>query len=269
LSPPALSGIASAFDKSNTVDLLTGGPTANPKPSLSNGVPTIYTSQTPTELIVFKGQPDFVPVIGTQLLWASNTTNDVLIDTTNNNYYLLLAGRWFRGPGLTGPWTFVASNALPPDFSKIPNTSLAGAVLPSVAGTPEAQEALIANTIPQTATVPRVNGPKFTPTFDGAPQYATIEGTPLSYVNNSSVPIIRVDASSYFAVASGVWFSATQITGPWVVAASVPAVIYTIPVSSSVHYVTYVRIYDATPTVVYVGYTPGYLGTVVSPYGTV
>jgi hypothetical protein len=218
---------------------------------------------------VFKGQPDFTPVVGTQLLWASNTTNDVLIDTTNNNYYVLLSGRWFRGPGINGPWTFVAANALPPDFAKIPPHALAGAVLPSVAGTPQAQEAMIANTIPQTATVPRVNGPKFTPTFDGAPQYAQIEGTPLSYVYNSSVPIIRVDASSYFAVASGVWFSATQITGPWVVAASVPAVIYTIPVSSSVHYVTYVRIYDATPTVVYVGYTPGYLGTVVSPYGTV
>ena len=29
------------------------------------------------------------------------------------------------------------------------------------------------------------------------------------------------------------------------------------------YYVTYVRIYEATPTVVYVGYTPGYLGTVV------
>ena len=32
---------------------------------------------------------------------------------------------------------------------------------------------------------------------------------------------------------------------------------------------TYVRIYEATPNYVYVGYTPGYMGTVVSPYGTV
>ena len=72
-------------------------------------MPTIYTSQVPTELIVFKGQPDFVPIVGTQLLWASNTTSDVLIDTANNNYYVLLAGRWFRvGRRSTGPWTFVA-----------------------------------------------------------------------------------------------------------------------------------------------------------------
>jgi hypothetical protein len=58
--------------------------TFDPKPSLANGVPTIYTSQAPTELIVFKGEPDFVPIVGTQLLWASNTTSDVLIDTSNS-----------------------------------------------------------------------------------------------------------------------------------------------------------------------------------------
>ena len=83
-------------------------------------MPTIYTSQVPAELIVFKGQPDFVPIVGTQLLWAANTTSDVLIDTTNNNYYVLMSGRWFRAPRLTGPWTFVASNALPADFAQHP-----------------------------------------------------------------------------------------------------------------------------------------------------
>jgi hypothetical protein len=261
--------IAKELAKSGVVDLLDGGAKANPKPSLARGVPTIYTSQAPTELIVFKGQPDFVPIVGTQLLWASNTTNDVLIDTTDSNYYVLLAGRWFRSAQLTGPWTFVASNALPAGFAQIPPSSLAGAVLPSVAGTPQAQEAVIANSIPQTATVPRNNGPKFTPSFDGPPQYNQVPGTPLTYVVNASVPVIQVTASSYFAVSAGVWFTSSALTGPWVVAASVPSVMYTIPPSSPIYYVTYVRIYEATPQVVYVGYTPGYLGTVVEPSGTV
>ena len=91
------------LSKTGIVDLLDGGPKANPKPSLANGVPTIYTSQVPTELIVFKGQPDFVPIVGTQLLWASNTTSDVLIDTANNNYYVLMSGRWFRAAGAHRP----------------------------------------------------------------------------------------------------------------------------------------------------------------------
>src|SRR5262249_43251589 len=158
-----------------------------------------------------------------------------------------LAGRWFSSASLSGPWTFVASNALPPDFAKIPPSALAGAVLPSVAGTPQAQEAVIANTIPQTATVPLKNGPKFTPTFDGPPQYPQIPSTPLTYVATSSAPLIQVSPTSYYAVQSGVWFTATQLTGPWVVATSVPAVIYTIPPSSPLYYVTYVRIYEATP----------------------
>ena len=261
--------IAQELSKEGVVDLLDGGPKANPKPSLANGVPTIYTSQVPTELVVFKGQPDFVPIVGTQLLWASNTTSDVLISTANNNYYALLAGRWFTAQNLSGPWTFVANDALPADFAKIPAQSLAGAVLPTVAGTPQAKEAVIENSIPQTATVPLKNGPKFTPNFNGPPKLAPIPGTALSSVQNSSEPIIEVTPSSYYAVVSGVWFTAAQLTGPWTIATSVPAVIYSIPPSSPVYYVTYVRIYEATPQYVYVGYTPGYLGTVVSPYGTV
>jgi hypothetical protein len=267
--PVGLDDVGQKLAKTGVVDMLAGGAKADPKPSLANGVPVIHTAQAPTELIVFRGQPDFVPIVGTSLLWASNTTSDVLVDTNSNLYYVLLAGRWFRGPGMTGPWTFVASNALPADFARIPATSLAAAVLPTVAGTPQAQEAVIANSIPQTATVPLKNGPSFTPNFDGAPQYAPVPGTPLSYVVNSSEPIIRVAPNAYYAVAAGVWFIASALTGPWAVATSVPEVIYTIPTSSPIHYVTYVRIYEATPQVVYVGYTPGYLGTVVEPTGTV
>ena len=268
-TPLGLASAAQSIAKTGVVDMLAGPPKANPKPSLASGVPAIYTSQVPAELIVFRGQPDFVPINGTQLLWASNTTSDVFVDTTTSQYFVLLSGRWFTAPGMSGPWTFVANNALPADFARIPTGSLASAVLPTVAGTPQAQAAAIENSIPQTATVKRVNGPKFTPNFDGAPQYSQIEGTSLSYIVNSSVPIIQVTGTSYYAVQAGVWFTAPSVTGPWTVATAVPDAIYTIPPSSPIFYVTYVRIYGHTPEVVYMGYTPGYLGTVVNPYGTV
>ena len=267
--PPGIDSVAQTLASSGTVDMLDGGPKANPKPSLANGVPAIYTSSAPAELIMFKGQPDFQPVVGTQLLWASNTTSDVLIDITNNLYYVLISGRWFDSAALTGPWTFVPNNALPPDFAHIPPQTPAGAVLPTVAGTPQAREAAISNTIPQTATIPFTNGPTFTPNFDGPPQYLPIGGTSLSYVANSSEPVIRVAPDIYFAVVAGVWFTSAQVTGPWIIAPSVPPVIYAIPLTSPLYYVTYVRIYEATPQYVYVGYTPGYFGTVISPYGTV
>src|SRR5499433_3220285 len=269
-SPAGIDQVATNLAKTGQVDMLDGG-NMQPKPSLVKATPTIYVSQTPTEMLVFQGQPTFTSITGTSLQWASNTTADVILDTGSGNYYILVAGRWYRTPALTsaGPWTYVASNTLPPDFKRIPVDSPAGVVLVSVAGTPQAQEALIANSIPQTATIPLVNGPKFTPVFDGAPQFQPIPTTTLQYVVNSPTPIIRVDANTYYALTAGVWFTAPSATGPWVVATYVPAVVYTIPPSSRLYYVTYVKVYGATDKVVYVGYTPGYMGTVVAPDGVV
>ena len=268
-APAALTAIAKDLAKTGAVDLLDSPPDAKTKLTLAKGVPAVYVSQVPAELIVFEGQPDFQPITGTALLWASNTAADVFVNTANNAYYVLLAGRWYRGPELDGPWSYVAANALPADFGKIPASSPAAVVLVSVAGTPQAQEALIENSIPQTASVKRTNGPAFSATLDGAPVLKQITGTPLNYVVNSPAPIIQVSDESYFALQAGVWFTSTTPSGPWIVATAVPPVIYTIPVSSPLHYVTYVRVYGSTPEVVYVGYTPGYLGTVVSSDGAV
>ena len=132
-----------------------------------------------------------------------------------------------------------------------------------MAGTSQAKEALIADSIPQTAVIPRRGGPSFTPVFDGAPQFRAIEGTPLQYVANSPDAIIEVNPSSFYALRRGVWFTAQSVLGPWIVATYVPDVIYSIPASSSLHYVTYVQVYWVSPESVEVGYTPGYIGTVV------
>jgi len=105
---------------------------------------------------------------------------------------------------------------------------------------------VIANDIPQTATISR-SGAKLAVHFDGSPQLKPIEGTTLQYVVNASFPVIRVDASSYYALENGVWFVASSLTGSWAVATSVPSVIYTIPASSPLHYVTYAYVYGATP----------------------
>jgi hypothetical protein len=269
LPPSGMDAVAQKIAATRVVDLLDGGRKANPKPSLAQGIPVIYTTQSPAELIVFKGNADFAPIVGTSLAWASNTTSDVLRDSASNAYYVLLAGRWFRAASLTGPWTFVASDALPADFARIPPESLAGAVLPAVAGTPQAREAVIENATAQTATVPRTKGPAFTPTFDGSPQFVDEPGTGLARAVNASVPLIRVAPDAYYAVKAGVWFTAAQATGPWSVATSVPAAIYAIPPTSPIYFVTFVRIYGSTPDVVFEGYTPGYLGAMIAPGGTV
>lgn len=232
------------------------------------GAPTVFTSTVPAELLAFNGKPAFMPVVGTDLFFATNTGADVFIEAATQEYFVLLAGRWFQAEALSGPWQYVPNDRLPRDFARIPPESRAARVLASVAGTAQARDAVRAIATPQTAAVSRADA-RFTPVLDGPPQYRPIEGSTLVYVANSPVPIIRVDSSSYYAVDAGVWFKAPSLAGPWVVAASVPAAIYAIPASSPVHYVTYVRVYGASPSVVYVGYTAGYSGAVVTSTGVV
>ena len=72
-----------------------------------------------------------------------------------NDYYVLVSGRWFKASNMNGPWTYVPGNALPPDFARISVHDPKANVLVSVPGTPQAKEAAIAATVPQTATVSR------------------------------------------------------------------------------------------------------------------
>jgi hypothetical protein len=273
-SPPGpLASAMQAAVATNQVDLLEGAAadSTQPAPSLATGpVPVIYVSTQPAELVVTNGAPDYVPVQGTQLLYVQNTTGRVFKSIADNDTYVLVSGRWYRAPSTSGPWTFVPGKELPADYARIPDSSPMENVKASVPGTPQAQEAAIANSIPQTATVKRAGTTLDPiPTIDGGPEYRAIEGTTLRYVLNASVPIIETGPTAFYAVQNGVWFVASSVRGPWAVAASIPAEIYAIPRSAPLHYVTYVQVYDATPDVVYVGYTPGYYGTVLDPDGVV
>ena len=233
-------------------------------PSISQ----IFVSTTPAELIETRGTPNLVSVPNTDLLYVSNTGNAIFYYIDDGNYYVLISGRWFKNPILSGSWAFVPPGSLPADFQKIPPDSDKSNVLMSVPGTPQAQEAVIANSIPQTATIQRDQA-TLAVNYYGAPSFTPIAGTTLSYAANSQTPVITVAPNNYYASQGGVWFVAASPQGPWAVAASVPSVIYTIPTSCPVNYVTYSYIYGSTPSVVYVGYTPGYMGTVVAPGGVV
>jgi hypothetical protein len=232
--------------------------------------PAIMVANQPTELIQLEGEPKFEPIPGTNLLALSNTDSAVFVMKDGKPYYMLTSGRWFKADALTGPWSYVAGNDLPPDFSKIPPDSPKANVLVSVPGTPQAQQAVVANEIPQTATV-KIAEAKIVVSYDGEPKFKPIEGAAgLQYAANSALPVILVEQSkTYYAVSNGIWFTCSEPAGEWVCATSVPPVIYTIPTSSPVHYVTYVRIYGTGPGVVYLGYTPGYMGTCVTADGVV
>jgi hypothetical protein len=252
---PALEAAKGRLASAQTVDLF-GDATERVRQGLK-----IVVATKPTVVLETRGAPVYERIAGTNLSAVTNTDADVLRDETTNQTYILLSGRWYRAPSLEGPWTFVAARDLPATFRDIPRDHKEARVLASVPATPEAEEAAIAASIPQTATVDRGHV-SVAVKYDGEPDFQPVEGAsaPLKYAINSDTPVIAANDGRYYAVENGVWFVSESPNGPWSVATSVPEAIYSIPVSSPVHYVTYVRVYGYSPDYVYVGYTPGYLG---------
>jgi hypothetical protein len=268
--PPDAAQTAETLAGKNVVDLMQGpaDDTTGLRPSLVNGAPGVVVATQPTEIIITQGPMNWTPLEGTQLLYVQNTNGNVFQDMVDQQYYVLVTGRWFRAPALTGPWAHVPGSSLPRDFSLIPVTSPKENVLASVPGTAEAQEAAISAQVPQMATIYR-SKVSFEPVISGAPVLQPIPDTPLQYVFNTPDAIIMVSPSEWYAVQTGVWFTAPSVSGPWAVASAVPPVIYSIPPSAPLFYTTFVQIYAATPETVVVGYTPGYTGVVVEPNGLV
>jgi len=260
--------------KQNVVDLMTGEANSDngQMPMLKNGAPVVFTATVPTELITTDGKPNWTSIKGTTLLYVDNTTGNIFKSMSDQNTYVLVSGRWFKAADFAGPWQYVSGKALPLDFLKIPDNSPKENVKASIPGTPQSQEALIADTIPQTAAV-SVTQVKFTPSIKGTPKLKAIDGTPLYYVSNSATPVIKVDSKTWYACQNGVWFTSNALNGQWSAAKSVPPVIYSIPPSSPLYYVTHVKIFKVAGDTIMEGYTPGYMGTAVSPdnvvvYGT-
>ncbi|PWT97438.1 MAG: hypothetical protein C5B52_13825 [Bacteroidetes bacterium] len=221
----------------------------------------IIVSLAPAELLQTEGEPLFKIIQGTSLLYASNTSDQIFKDVNTQATYTLLSGRWYTAAKLEGPWTYVPSDKLPADFAKIPAGTDKDEVLANVAGTPEAEEAKIDAQIPQTAKVDRKTA-KIDVKYDGTPKFSKIEGTALELAENANVTVLK-EENKYYAVENGVWFSAPAATGPWSVSDERPKDVSKIPASSSAYNTKYVYVYESTPEVVYVGYTPGYMGCYV------
>lgn len=233
--------------------------------------PAIVVATAPTELVVTDGAPDWQSLAGGEILYVKNTETPWLRDLPTGNMYILLSGRWYRAKASQGPWTFVPANELPAAFAEIPPDSDIGGLRSSVAGTEEAEQAMLDAAIPQTAAIVRADASLIVE-YDGDPKFENIDGTSVAYAVNTGAQVLRID-DRYYAVDDGVWFVAARPTGPWAVADTVPSKeIAKIPPSSPLYNVTYVHVYESTPDVVYVGYTPGYLWSFpyygVPVYGT-
>jgi hypothetical protein len=228
--------------------------------------PRVITATEPTELVVTEGAPKWAALTGNDLLYVSNTETTMVKEIATNKYYVLLSGRWFSSQALDGPWSYERSDQLPASFKKIAPASPIGDALTAVAGTNQAEDADMDAEIPQTAAIKRSEA-KVEVSYDGAAQFQPIPSTDIQYAVNTDSSVLKI-GDRYYVCDNAVWFAGLTPNGPWTVADSVPDSVKSIPPSSPVYNVRYVTIYDSTPDIVYVGYTPGYIGT-YRYYGTV
>ncbi len=223
-------------------------------------IPAVLVVTGPTELIVTEGAPEYAPVADLDLLYVTNTESMIIVDTKSQKHFVLLSGRWYLSDkSLEGPFRFVDPGQLPEDFARIPADSEISDVLAHVPGTDQAREAMMDNLIPQTAAIDRSDS-SLNVEYDGTPKFENIEEASAQYAVNSPQSVFKA-GTLYYCCDQGVWYVSGAATGPWAVATEIPSTIYDIPASNPHHNVTYVRVYDVTPTVVYTGYTPGYMGS--------
>jgi hypothetical protein len=223
--------------------------------------PAVLISTVPAELLQTKGEAQFSNVEGTSLLFVSNSEDDIFKNINDQKYYVLLSGRWYAAPKLDGTWEYVAADKLPEDFKKIPAGSAKDDVLASVAGTDASKDAVKEAQVPQTAKVSR-DSATCTVSYDGTPVFEKIEGTSLELAKNTGSTVIK-SGKSYYVLENGVWFISENATGPWKVSDDRPKDLDKIPPNSPAYNAQHVYIYETTPTVVYVGYTPAYMGCYV------
>jgi hypothetical protein len=217
--------------------------------------PEIVIATEPTELLVTDGEPEYAPLAGGELLYVENSDDDILVEVESQRHFVLLAGRWFAASSLDGPWTMVPADSLPESFRQISAESEMGHLRTWVAGTDEAEEAILDAQVPQTAAIKR--DATIDVEWDGEPRFEKIEDTELEHGVNTPEQVLRYE-NRFYCVHQGVWYTADTPAGPWKVATAIPDVIYRQPASSPTYNTTYVYVYDTTPDVVYTGYYPGY-----------
>ena len=233
--------------------------TENAKEKKGTGpAPVLIVETGPSELLQSDGEPAYAPIQGTSLLYMTNTDSYILKDITTQETFVLISGRWYSSMSLAkGPWRFVAPENVPADFANIPADSNFTVIRSSVPGTVESKEALMDNSIPQTAAVDRKEA-TVDVQYDGNPKFEPISGTDMQYAVNTDKSVIIVNGG-YYCVDNAIWFVAPAPVGPWTVCVDVPPSVQLIPPECPVYNIKYVYVYSYTPTVVYVGYTPGYL----------
>lgn len=167
--------------------------------------PPIHYSADPAILVVFLGEPQFQPVPGTKLLFATNTNWDLFLETGTKRYFLLDGDTWITTTDLEqGSWA--PALGLPKDMARLPDDDNWKEVKERVPGQ-------LATTAPKVFVSKR---PAELIVTDGPPGLEAIAGTQLMWVTNTDSDLfMHLGDGMYYYLVAGRWFLAPALDGRW------------------------------------------------------
>jgi hypothetical protein len=195
----------------------------------------ILFAHEPAILILIDGEPVYRPLEDTELQRLTNTKPFIVRDSAGI-YYLKVLDGWMEAYELTGLWS--AAGVPPPGaesaLRRLAATNsvdlLAGAASAPAGERPTldggAAPAIFVSTTPAELIV-----------VDGEPRYATVDGSSLEYIENTTANVFREPTDhELYVLISGRWFRAWTTDGPWepVSSSDLPSDILAIPDDSPV-----------------------------------
>ncbi len=172
--------------------------------------PKIIFRDHPAVLVLIDGDPIIADVEGTSVKRVINTPFFLAEGSSAGTFFLRGGTIWYSASNPLGPWRHIESapadvvslaeqmstdNNNPPGEANTKSTASPGGVIPEIVISTEPAE-LIAT--------------------DGKMAFAPITGTGLLYVSNTPGRLfLEIATQHYFTLASGRWFTAATLDGPW------------------------------------------------------
>ena len=181
---------------------------------LRSSPPRMLFSNEPAVLLLYAGKPVEQPIQGTSLRRAVNTPMFVVQDPATRRWYLSGGKFWYEAQAATGPFAPVAapSPAVKQFFDAHPPPAETTGADPARL---EAAKGYEEQKIPPAILVATEPSELFV--FDGPPRYVPVgSDAELLYAENTQRDVlVLVSTSETFVLASGRWFKAKSLSGPW------------------------------------------------------
>lgn len=161
-----------------------------PTVPVRNDPPRIYISERPAILLFVDGQPEYAGVPGTNLAFVVNTEWPLFEDKSTGAYYLLVNRQWMTANALDGPWS--PTTKLPGDMDGLPKDSQWSSLRTVIPPAPSGDTVV--------PTIFYSNVPTEVILFNGAPVYAKIPGTRLTYVTTLPVTYFSIRPASSITI---------------------------------------------------------------------